>query len=213
MVLLGSVELIIRLDRDHDGLLERPRFRKLCFRCFRNALLLLVVVENDRAILRSAVGELAAGIGRVDGVPVHFEELLVGDDIGIVDHLDRFNPVGPPGSDVVVGWIRRGATGEPGDGSLHTANLLQGGFRAPEASACERCLAERGVGADRLGHDGALGKGVLRPVRGQRGRNGYGRRAKNDQCVSSNLPHGDVMDKYVEIRRSGSPGTPTRSGS
>ncbi len=83
MVLLGRIERTGGDDLRHDGLVESPRRLELLLRGQRELLLRVVVIEDGRAILRSAIAELRVRGDRIDVVPERVEQALVAHPAGI----------------------------------------------------------------------------------------------------------------------------------
>ena len=69
VVLLRLGERGGRNNFGHERLAEPARCRKVCLGLLGQPLLLIVVIEDDRAVLRAAVDELAARIRRIDLPP------------------------------------------------------------------------------------------------------------------------------------------------
>src|SRR5207245_7979831 len=80
-------------------------------RRLREALLLLVAIEDGAAILVAVIAELRIGRDRIDVVPEHVEQLGVTDLARVVCQLDGFGMPGRAGRHLLVRGVRFGATG------------------------------------------------------------------------------------------------------
>src|SRR5437879_1083637 len=86
MVVLAAPEGGQRDDLRHHPF-ETARLRERVLRRLRRALLNLVGVEDDRAVLRSVIAELPGAVRGIDVAPIRVEELVVRDLLGVVDDL------------------------------------------------------------------------------------------------------------------------------
>src|SRR6185312_4898164 len=103
-------------------------------------LLLVVVVEDRRPVLRSHIRALAIGGGRVVVVPEDVEQRVVAHQCWIELDLDHFGVSGGVAAHFFVCGIGlRPAFISCGRGS-DAGNLLEGGLRPPEASGTKCCL-------------------------------------------------------------------------
>ncbi len=146
MVVLSRVEGGCRQYLRHERLLEPAGRRKFPLRLLGQPLLLVVVVEDGRAVLRPPVHELAAGVRRVDLAPEHLQKLRVRDQARVVGDLH--------GLDVsllrvvVVGGIGARAARVAGDDVRNAVQFLERRLHAPEAAAGERGRLQLRIGGD-----------------------------------------------------------------
>src|SRR5919108_73496 len=138
VVVLGLVEGRRRLDLRHD---RRAPVRLLArLRAQRELLLLLVVEEDDRAVLVADVPSLAVELRRIVLVPEDVEQLFVSDELRVEGHFDDLGMPGRVRADIFVRRILERATGvtdaRPGD----AFDLAKRRLDAPEATGAERCL-------------------------------------------------------------------------
>src|SRR6202049_3664792 len=102
MIVLGGPERRRRHDLGYDPLLEAARLGQLGLRRLREALLLLVVIEDGAAVLVAVIAELRIGRDRVDVVPEHVEQLRIADLGGGVCQLDGFRVPGRRGPQLLA---------------------------------------------------------------------------------------------------------------
>src|SRR5439155_13189764 len=132
VVVLGLVEWSGRYNLGLDRLLEARLIFGL--RGLRQALLLVVVVEDRRAVLVAAIAELAVLRERIVVVPEHVEELFVGDLGRVVDDLDRLGMAGAAAADVIIGRIGELPASIARGGADDAFDLVEIGLNAPEAT-------------------------------------------------------------------------------
>ena len=149
MVVLGVVERVVAaiddLGRDRAVALGRQLLLVHRLRGLGGGSLLVVGDEDDRAVAGADVVALAHALGRVVGLPEGLEQLLVGDPRRVVGDEDDLGVTGPAGADLLVGRVRRVATGVA-DGRRHDARELPEILLvAPEAAEAE----DRGLRARR----------------------------------------------------------------
>src|SRR5450759_4103258 len=135
VIVLGCVERAGGDDLRIDRLLELGL--DFFLGGFRQFALLVVAHENRGAVLVAAVAELPVLHGRIDGVPVMREQLLVGDLARIIDHLHRLGVPGATGGDLLVARIGDVPAGVARRGRDHPRHVVEIRFRAPEAAASE----------------------------------------------------------------------------
>src|SRR5262249_22068656 len=144
---------------------------ELLVRLLSGLLLVLVVIEDDRAVLRAVVGPLGVERRRVVALPEDLEQVVVGDFRGVVFDLDDLGVPGQPGADHVVGRVRGVAPGVARDDVLDAGDAFEDRFEAPEAAAAEG--RQLGLGLGGVGHRFLLGRFGLR--RTALGLAGFGR--------------------------------------
>ena len=99
------------------------------------ALLLLVGIEDGTAVLRAPVRELAPGIRGIYVPPKHLEQLLVGNLVRIINHLDSLDVPGTASGNLTVGGVGLTTAGVARDGLEHAVDLFKIRFRAPKTAA------------------------------------------------------------------------------
>src|SRR4029079_9412947 len=140
VVVLGDVEGLRRLDHRDDRLAVAARRVYLALRLLGARALLLVLVEDDRAVLVSYVPALAVQLRRVVLAPEGLEQLLVRDPLRVVRHLHDLGVAGRVRANVLVGWVLECAALVADLGLGHAVELAERGLGAPEAAGAERCL-------------------------------------------------------------------------
>ncbi len=107
MVIFGGKKLLEGSDFGDDRCMKG-------FGCFELVLILLgqfplliVMVENYRAVLRADVVSLAIERGRVVCFPENLEQFRIGDLRRIVGDLDHFGVAGLARGNLLVGWVLR----------------------------------------------------------------------------------------------------------
>src|SRR5260370_37578582 len=99
---------------------------------FGGGFLSVVIVENDRAVLRAGVVALAIQCGRVMRVPEIFQQLLVSDNRGVVLDLDHLGVAGIAGADRFVSRVFLGAAGVTAGNGFYSRQLLEGSLHPQE---------------------------------------------------------------------------------
>ena len=126
--------------------------------------MIVVLREDDRAVLRAGVGTLAVEGGRVVGVPKKVDDFLVGNFRRVVGDLHDFGVSGSAGADLLVGRVFGLSAGVAGDNGDDAGEAFVNGFDAPEASSAEGgCFSFHGFG---LGLEGRCQHGTK--YRGER---------------------------------------------
>src|SRR5207245_4975266 len=133
MIVLGRPELGRRDDLRHDRFL--PLRLPLRFGALGGLPLLLIVVEDRRTVLRSAVVSLLIQRRRIVKPKEVIEDLIVADLRRIEFDLQRFGMAGASGLHVFVSRLRQCAAGVAHRGVDHTGKLANQLLDTPEASA------------------------------------------------------------------------------
>src|SRR3569833_1520032 len=94
MIILRGIELVVRCDLGHVGLVIFAALVQLSLIMLRFLLLLIVVVEDRTAVLCTYVFALLVKAGRVMGFPEYFQQLIISDDRRVVDDLESFRMPG-----------------------------------------------------------------------------------------------------------------------
>ena len=97
-----------------------------------------VVEENESAVLRPPIRELAAVVRRVDLHPEDVKQPLVGDPLGIEPDLNRLDVPGPPRGNLLVGGSGLGASRVARDGVEDALHAVECRLDAPETTAGQR---------------------------------------------------------------------------
>lgn len=108
--------------------------------------------EDDGPVLGAVIGALGVEGRWVMDFPEDFQDLAIGDDLGVVGDLDDFGVAGGAIADLFIGRIRGMSTGVTRDDGFDSVESFEGGFKTPEASSSE--------GGDGFG-GGIRGGGVL----------------------------------------------------
>src|ERR1051325_7484697 len=137
MILLGGKEHRERLELRHDRIVEDVLGLELADHLFRDAALVIVVIEDSGAILRADVAALTIERGRIVNREKDAEQLAVRNLRGVVGHLHRLGVAGRSGADGLVARIRDVPTRVPRRDLRDTAQLLERRFEAPKAAAGE----------------------------------------------------------------------------
>src|SRR5438105_9042327 len=112
MILLRRVELARGHDLRRDGCAQLAALLERLPRRLRQPPLVLVPVEDRRAVLASPVAELPARRHRVDVVPEHLEKPSVAHFAGIVHDPDSLRVPGPARRHLLVRRVLRLAASE-----------------------------------------------------------------------------------------------------
>ena len=129
--------------------LARPEARRVDVgdRVLGDPLLLLVEVEDRRAVGGADVVALAVAGGRVVDLEEELQQVAVARPGRVEDDLDRLGVAGV----VAVGRVGVLAAGVADPGRDDAGLLADEVLHAPEAATCEHCLL-RGPGLEGLGH-------------------------------------------------------------
>ncbi len=104
-------------------------------RLLGRGLLLGVVIEDDRAVLRADVGALPVLGGRIVDREEHIQEVAVGDHRGIEADLHHLGVAGAAAADLLVARMVDVAAGIAGHYALDPLEILEHRLQAPEAPA------------------------------------------------------------------------------
>ena len=136
MVFLGRVEGGVGPDLgDYGFVAEQARGGQALLGGLGDLALLIVVIEDRRAVLRTAIHELTAAVGGVDVPPEVLHQVLVGDLLGVEEDLHRLQVMGLAGGVLGVGGVDLAAAGEAGIDPGDARRLLEIRLGAPEATA------------------------------------------------------------------------------
>lgn len=139
MVVLGQIEWLGVLNLGDDWPVEFPAGRQLLLGVLGDPPLHRILDEDHRSVIVTAILELPHRIGWVGLVPVDFNQVRVGDDIGIEGDPDRLGVPGCSGTNLLIGGVGHVAAGVS---RLHLLDPRVGIKRldhAPEAAAREDC--------------------------------------------------------------------------
>src|SRR5208337_3294826 len=142
MVRLGRVEFGQGDELGNDRRAKDAAAGEVLVRLLGRLLLLVVVVENDRAVIGAEVVFLPVQGGRVVSHPEDVEELLVADDRRVIFDLDHLGMAGQTGADHLVGRVRNVSAGVARDHRLHARNPLENRLHAPEAATAKSGLLD-----------------------------------------------------------------------
>ena len=120
VVILGGIEFCIACDLGDDGLVIGAALIQLRLVMFGLLFLLFIMLEDGAAVLRTYVITLSVEAGRVVCFPEHFQQLVIGDDRGIVNDLEGFRMTGGAGAYFLIGGVGHGAACIAGGGFYHT---------------------------------------------------------------------------------------------
>jgi len=109
---------------------------------FCQFLLLGIVIENHRTILRADVVSLTVPGGRVMGFPKDFKQIIVTHFRGIVGDLNRFRMTGHAGANLFIAGIIDMATRVARDRFFNSVQSLKNRLGAPKTAAAESCQLE-----------------------------------------------------------------------
>ena len=157
VIVLGRIERAGRADRGDHGLLQHVARVELLLRGRRLRELLVARREDRGGVLRAAVAELAARVGRVDVAPEHLEQLRIAHALRVVLDLHRLDMPGLARRDLLVARVHDRAARVARGGREHARQRVERRLHAPEAAAREdrdRALGRRGLGDRRLGRVG-----------------------------------------------------------
>lgn len=117
-------------------------------------LLILVQVENTRAILRTNIGALTVSLREVVGFKKEGGEFFVADLVGIEGDFDGFGMSGFSGAYLLVGGVGDVASGVADGGGDDSRGALEVVFGSPETARGEYCSFGFGViGGDKIHGD------------------------------------------------------------
>src|SRR3989338_5515572 len=106
VIAFRGVEVAGRQNFGDNLFFEPAGIGQRFFRFFRQLLLLRVMIENGRAVLRPAIGELPIGVGRGDLPPEDVQEVGVRNLRRVVSDLHRLAVSGLSRGDFLITWIR-----------------------------------------------------------------------------------------------------------
>ena len=89
---------------------------------FGGLLLVVRLVEDDRPILRAFVRSLTVEARRVVRPPEDGEQVVEGDDRGVVLDLNDFGVPGQPGANLLISRVRHVAARVSGHNGLHAGH-------------------------------------------------------------------------------------------
>src|SRR5262245_50229631 len=135
VVLLRRPELSRGNDLGDDRTLPLARGVDARFHLLGDAFLLVVQVEDGRAVLRPRVVPLPVHGGRVVHAEEPAEQLLVRQPGRVEYDAHRFGVAGPTGLHLLVGGVGGVAAGVADDGLDHAGDLPQDLLHPPEAAA------------------------------------------------------------------------------
>src|SRR5215207_437946 len=135
VVILGDVELLERRHLRHDGVAPEALRLYLGDHLCGDAPLLLVVIEDRRAVLRPDVRALPVQRRGVVGGEEDLQYLPERDDLRVERHLDDLRMTCGPGTHLAVRRVRHRAARVTGLDLLHAPQLVVDGLQAPEAAA------------------------------------------------------------------------------
>lgn len=168
VVVLGGVEFLEGNDLGDNGIV--PLFLGFFLGGFGEGFFLVVVVEDDGAILCTAIIALLIQSGGIVGGPEEIDNFLVADFGGIVVDLNDLGVAGGLGADFLIGRVflmtACESADDPGDAVLH----LELRFGTPETTAAQggdggfcgawvRFIGGRGGGSGEGGGHGGDGEG------------------------------------------------------
>ena len=135
MIVLGHPELPGRDDLGHDPAVPLPRALDALLDALGHLPLLVVVVEDGRAVLGADVVVLAVQRRRVVHAEEVAEQVLVAEPRGVEHHLDGFCVSRVAAADVPVRRVLRRASRVPDPRLEHAGDLSQDILHTPEAAA------------------------------------------------------------------------------
>jgi len=135
---LGGIEGLQRHDLGDDAVREDPRLIDLRNVGFGDALLLVVCIEDGRAVLRAFVGSLAIELRRVVSHREEYsQQLAVSDLRWVVHNLDGFGLPCLSGADDFVLRVLFRTTRVTRGSADDTFHVLEDSLNTPETSASE----------------------------------------------------------------------------
>src|SRR5690606_386434 len=137
MVIFRRVEGRQRDDFRHNRFGPDTFLLDLSNDLVRDPALLVVVVEYDRSILWPDVCTLAIGRSGVVGRKEYFDQITVGNHLGIERDLHDFGVAGGTRTDLMIRRIGDVTPCIAGHGTFNALQLLEYGLHAPEASPAE----------------------------------------------------------------------------
>src|SRR5258708_20469200 len=138
VVVLGSVEGGRRDDLGDDRAAEGPPALQLPLRVQGRRLLLGIVKEDRRAVLRADVRSLAIRGRGIVILPEDPQQVLVGGALGVVLHLHRLPLAGAAGPHVLIGGVRHAAPRVSDRGRQHAGHGAERRLDSPEAARRKR---------------------------------------------------------------------------
>src|SRR5262249_13392700 len=106
VIFLGTIERLFGQDLGDDRPAITPERFKSCLRRFGFLLLLVVVIEDHRAILAADIRALSVELSWVVRHPEDLEQLIVRDDGRVVFDAHGFGVSGPVSADIFISWVR-----------------------------------------------------------------------------------------------------------
>ena len=137
MVAFGWIEFGERLQGCHNGILEALGLVQFFDERRGFFPLLIIGVENRRAILRTDIVALAIQCRRVMGGEENRHEIAEGDLRRIEFDFNHFGMAGVAHADLLVSGIFVFAAGVARDDGMNAAQLIEHRFGAPETTAAE----------------------------------------------------------------------------
>ncbi len=143
------VERGYRRNLGHDGIRPHLLGLQLCDVRARNRILLVIMRENHRTVLRAFVITLPVERGGVMDHEKYVEQVAERDLGWIEGDLHNLGVAGDTGAHLFIRRVGACAAGIAGDNGVHTAQLAVNRVETPEAAA-----AEGGSGKCRYGGHG-----------------------------------------------------------
>src|ERR1700689_549040 len=161
VIVLGEIERrrVLYVCGDGGQALRGQRLGVACARGFGGGALLRREHIDAGPVLRTDIVALTHALGRVVAFPKSFEQALIGDFLRIVDHEHHLVMASAPAAPLLVGRVRRKATGVADRGHVNAvAELPEFALGAPEAAKPEHRHGEPlGIGPlERLAVDEML---------------------------------------------------------
>ena len=168
VVFLGAPKVLRWNNLRDDRTLEDSSFLERFLGLARRGLLLEVVEEDRRAILRAVVGTLAIHLRRIVALKEDGEKLAIGNLLRVEFHFDSFGVASAIRANLFVCWAFRVATGVS-DGRVRDAfDLPEGVLDAPE-TACRKSRFCHGLMLLSPNLPGSMVPQALHPVERGRG--------------------------------------------
>src|SRR5208283_4635776 len=100
-------------------------------------MLLFIAIKNHRPILLADVVALAVQRGRIMNGEKHFQQVFVANHGRIEGDLGHLDMSGLAAANLLVARVRHVPAHVAGHYCLHSLQLIEGSFHAPEASSAE----------------------------------------------------------------------------
>ena len=120
VVIFCHVKIRIGFDGRYNGIIEIAGSIHLLFVFFGDGFLILIVVKNNRTVLRPNIGSLPVQGGGIMRFPEYFQQLLIADFLRVILNLNRLGVSGISPGNLLVRRILDMASGIAGCNLLYT---------------------------------------------------------------------------------------------